>query len=92
MIEALEKYYKRIQELEEDNKNADKKAYRMREWLKTTNPDIAQQFEEAEADISDASDVDEDPNELLRKVVKEHKVEFKIVKTIDEDGNIKFSV
>jgi hypothetical protein len=92
MVEALEKYYKRIQELEEDNKKADKKAYRMREWLRKTDPDIAQKFEEAEADISDASDVDEDPNELLRKVVKEHKVEFKIIKTIDEDGNIKFSV
>jgi len=92
VLAALEKYYKRIQELEEDNKKADKKAYRLRQYIKLRHPDVAEEYNQEEEDISDISDVEIDPNELLRRVVKEHKVEFKIVKTLDEDGNIKFSV
>lgn len=92
ILAMLSKYHTRVVEEMSDNKNSDKKAYRMREWLRNKYPDVAEEFDEAEGEISDSSSIDEDPNDIVKKVVKECKSTIRFKTEKDENGNFNLSV
>lgn len=89
----LSKYHQELEEKEMERKTATKKLERMKKWMIRNFKVSEEDLDEVENEISDASSVDEDPNDILTYTAKRREIALpKIKKEVDIDGNINLRV
>ena len=89
----LSAYHRELEEAKKASKTQYKRMERMREHWKRTHPELLDEWDEVEAEISEASEGDEDPNEILQETAKAREIILpKIKKEVDADGCINLRV
>jgi len=92
-MELLSKYHRDLEDAEKQRKTAVKKLERMKQWFIRNCKVSEDDLEDLEAEISDSSSVDEDPNDILQHTAKVNGVTLpKIKKVVDADGLVHLKV
>ena len=89
----LSAYHRELEEAKKASKTQYKRMERMREHWKNKHPELLDEWDAVEEEISVASDGDEDPNEILQETAKAREIILpKIKKEVDADGCINLRV
>jgi len=89
----LSAYHRELEEAKKASKTQYKRMERMREHWKNTHPELLDEWDMVEEEISIASDGDEDPNDILQETAKAREIILpKIKKEVDADGCVNLRV
>jgi hypothetical protein len=89
----LSAYHRELEEARHAEKTQYKRMMRMREHWKRTHPELLDEWDDVEAEISSGSEGDQDPNEILEESAKGRNITLpKIKKETDVDGLLNLRV